>query len=405
MIVILGDFDVKSNRFIVICLSKEAYPNVKIIINSKHCETIDVKAYQVERICLNLDKINISKLNIKFETEHKQTLSKITGINLSGIFDRVEVVNCDSTYGVEKNMWGKIANIKSHFIIHCGDQIYNDYLFKKYYRYNKLKHSDITVLKKEIFCAYYNQFKRYKQILKNNLNLMIPDDHEIVDDGYENKYGKDTKFTKLKKIFNSSNAKIQLGLRLRGDDIYYLKDNKNDTIYVLNYQEKWTEKLLSKYYFDSMVNPYKNVILISRKSVHSYKYCLPNKLVYSCDQYNLVDIDFLINKFIHSNKNFFILCGDQHSYEKSVIKNFDGKIICTVITCGPINSVPVLFKDKIISNTKIPNISQSIISNLLVNSFVRIKYVSGKIFVDKVIYKTDPITNIWDNIISAINFL
>lgn len=407
MIIILGDFDLITNKLIVICLSKKTYQDVNIIINSKNYKLINIDAFQVKRICIDLKEFDITNLNIKFETSNKKILDKINNLNLDSnkLFNNIEVVNCDSAYGVEKNLWKKIENVKSRVIIHCGDQIYNDCLFKKYYRGIEMNDENINALEKRIFCAYYNQFHRYKSILKNNLNLMIPDDHEVVDDAYENKYGTDEKFIKVKKIFVDAYTKIQLGLKLNNDDIYYLEDNKNSTLYVLNYQEFWTKKLLDEYNFDSKIIPYKNVILISRKSLLSYKFSLPNELVYTHTTYKFIDIDFILNKFINTNKKLVVLCGDDHSYIKSIIKDANGKSICTIITCGPINSVPVLFKDEILFKTKIPNITIFNKSFLLVNSFIRIKYNSGKLKVNKVIYKTNPITNIWDNIISVVHFL
>lgn len=67
---------------------------------------------------------------------------------------------------------------------------------------------NIKKLKYDIFCNYYNQFLCCKDVLKNNLNLMIPDDHEIVDNSYEDKYKKDPKFIKIKSIFKNYVDKI-----------------------------------------------------------------------------------------------------------------------------------------------------------------------------------------------------
>ncbi len=263
----------------------------------------------------------------------------------------------------------------------------------------------LELLYKDIFDAYYTQFSRYKRILKNNLNLMIPDDHEVVDNTYNDKYADDKTFLKVKKVFVDFYTKIQLGLKLTDEKIYYLENKKNSTIYILNYEEIYDKKILSEHDFDFKIKPYKNIVLISRKSLLSSKISLPNRLVYSMNKYEMNQIDFLLEKAIKTNKKIFILCGDDHAYKKSIIKNSDGKTLCTIITCGPINTVPELFKNEIILNTKLPNLSIENKHYLLANSFVQIKSSDKKINIKKIIHKSDPITTIFDNVITAIQFL
>lgn len=201
MIIILGDFDPKEKELIIIILSKKAYPNTEILVSNTKSIIVDIYK-KITRIVLNLKCVKLDDITIEFiNLSNNKELERVSNLNLTKITSNVEIVNCDSTLGLEKNLWCKLKNTKSHYIFHCGDQIYNDKIFKNYYRYHSMNSSDIIKLDDEIFLNYYNQFKRYKNTLKNNLNLMIPDDHEIVDNTYDDKYKSDPKFIKIKSIF------------------------------------------------------------------------------------------------------------------------------------------------------------------------------------------------------------
>ena len=406
MIIILGDYNREKKKIIIVILSKQTYLNTNIYINEKlSVPKFDIIEYEVQRICLDLHSHNIKNINIKFLSKDLELIEHISKLNLTSTLENVDVVNCDSTYGIEKNLWNKISNAKSHTIIHCGDQIYNDKLFKNYHKNIKMDEEGLDLLHNDIFDAYYTQFSRYKRVLKNNLNLMIPDDHEVVDNTYNDKYANDKTFLKIKKVFVDFYTKIQLGLKISDEKIYYLENKKNSTIYVLNYEETYDEKILSENGFYSKIKPYQNIVLISRKSLLSSKISFLNRIVYSMDKYEMNQIDFLLKIAIKTNKKIFVLCGDDHTYKKSIIRGSDGKTLCTIITCGPINTVPELFKNEIILNTKLPNLSIENKHYLLVNSFVQIKGSDKKINIKKIIHKSDPITTIFDNVITAIQFL
>ena len=399
MIPIIGEYNKENNKLIIILLSKKNYSNTKIYINEQQSNTTNIKKYKVNKIVLDLKLFNTQKIAIKFKHDNT-TLSQTNNINFDNILENVEIVNCDSTLGLEKNLWEKIDDINSHCLIHAGDQIYNDNIFKKYYRYIELTKKNLNKLEKEIYNNYYHQFSRYKNILQNNSNYMIPDDHECVDDAYENKHCSDEKFQIIKKIFEKYSKKIQLELKHNNDEIYYLSDQKNKSIFVLNYNESINSKILDKYNFDKKIDFYTNIILISRKSLLSSKTHPLNQLIFSSSSFNKVDIDFLLKKMIKNpDKKMYIFCGDDHSYKNSHIL-YKNKKICDITTCGSINTVPEIFKDSIILNTKLPEMSISNKSYELANNFIKINYIKNKIKIEKNIEKKSKLFNLLDNIIN-----
>jgi hypothetical protein len=399
MITIIGDYDRVNKKLIIVILSKKKFANSIVYINNIESSQMDILKNDVTRVILDLDSFQINNLTIKIMCGSK-LIELIKNLNLSNIFESVKIVNCDSTLGLEKNLWEKIEDSKSQYIIHCGDQIYNDKIFKKYYRFYNLDKSNKKKLKKEIFNNYYYQFERYKNILKNNLNLMIPDDHEIIDDAYESKHGNNEKFKIIFNIFNKFVKNIELALKFSNDDIYYLTDDINKTIYVLNYEIEFNNKILDKYNFDNKIDPFDNVILISRKSLLSTKNNIGNQLIFSNDKMTLVDIDSLIKKILKTNKNFYIFCGDDHSYKKSII-TYKNRIICKIITCGSINTVPEIFKNEIILNTKINGICIKNKSYELVNNFIEVENRNNKVVIKNISENKNILFYMIDNIINV----
>lgn len=403
MNVILGDYSKETKNLIMVILSKKNFYNSTIYVCDKKIDVINIKKNDVIRIILNLESFRIDDITIKI-VHNSKILESIDNLNLSTIFDDVNIVNCDSALGLEKNLWDKLKNCKSKFIIHCGDQIYNDKIFKNYYRNYDLDDKNLKKLKKEIFDNYYNQFDRYKNILKNNLNLMIPDDHEIVDDAFELKHCDDKKFKIIKNIFEKFVKNIELSLKFSNDEIYYLNDDKNKTIYVLNYDIDFNKKILDKYNFDNKIIPYDNIVIISRKSLLSTKNSIFNQLIFSSDKITKIDIDIILKKAIDLNKKLYIFCGDDHSYKRSIF-SYKNKDICEIITCGPINTVPELFKNEIFLNTKIDKIKIKNISYELVNNFIKIKYKNNIIIVKNNIEKKNIFFYILDNLINVFNLI
>ena len=403
MIIITGDYNKVDKKLIIVIMSKKKYYNSIVYVNDTELIKIDIIKNNTTKIILDLKLFQIDNLTIKI-MHNNNVLESIKNINLSNIFNSVKILNCDSTLGLEKNLWEKLNDCKSQYIIHCGDQIYNDKIFKKYYRFYDLDKKNEKKLKNEIFNNYYNQFERYKNILKNNLNLMIPDDHEIVDDAYEAKHCDDEKFKKIKNIFKKYVKNIELALKFNNDDIYYLNDDITKTIYVLNYEIEFNNKILNKYNFDNKIIPYDNIMVISRKSVLSKNNNIFNQLIFSSPVQTLVDIDILLEKIIRSGKKMYIFCGDDHSYKKCII-TYKNKKICEIITCGSINTVPEVFKDEIILNTKLDYVCIKNISYELVNNFMKVENKNKKIVVKNITEKKNILFYTIDNIINVCNLI
>lgn len=159
---------------------------------------------------------------------------------------------------------------------------------------------------------------------------------------------------------------------------------------------------MDKYDFDKEIESYKNIVLISRKSLLSQKNNLINCLIFSQNKYDLVDIDILLEKMIKYNKRMYIFCGDDHSYKKSIIYA-NNKNICEIITCGPINTVPELFKNEIILNTELPNIKIKNVCYELVNNFMQIKNGKSKLDIKNIKKEQSMIYYLFDSIISVYN--
>lgn len=411
MITIVGNYNKINMQLILIILSKKNYIGSQILVNNKKINKINIEKNKITRIKLNLTSIlNLTNTNnIKIEIyDGLKIIESIDNLDLVNLYKNISIVNCDSTLGFEKNLWNKLKNVNSHYIIHCGDQIYNDKIFKKYYRFMNLNDKkNIKKLKKEIFNNFYNQFNRYKNILKNNFNLMIPDDHDIVDDAYENKHQTDDKFVKIKNIFKKFVVEIELGLNddlTNLNEIVYLSDDNNKTIYVLNYTNDFTDELLNKYDFDNKIIPYDKIVVISRKSLLSTKNNILNQIIFSQNSTTMVNIDILLKKIILNNKKMYIFCGDDHSYKKSII-TYKKKNICEIITCGPINTVPELFKNEIILDSQIDGIEIKNISYELTNSFIKIQNDDGIIKIKKVSDKKNILFYLLDNVINVINLI
>jgi hypothetical protein len=78
---------------------------------------------------------------------------------------------------------------------------------------------------------------------------MIPDDHEIVDDSYENKI-----------------------------------------IYFIKYGTDFDDNILYKYDFDTNIESFNNIIIISKKSLLSTKNNILNRIIFSENPLTLVNI-------------------------------------------------------------------------------------------------------------------
>jgi hypothetical protein len=404
--IILGQY--LNNSVKLIILSNRNYSKVNIIVNDKNIKSLDIKSYQVNNFVLD-DIITNDMYEINFVYKDK-ILDKINLDLTSNPFDNVLVVNCDSCYGYETGTWDLIPKTLTHIIFHLGDQIYNDHLFYSIYNeYNNNidKNDEIKIFKK-CYYHYLHHFSRNnkKNVLKNNFNLMIPDDHEILDNSI-NSMKNMHNYKVIKKIFTTITNQIEINLMFgKKKKVLYVEDNKNSTVYVLNYQLDFTKELFEDYNYLQYIKKYDNIIFLNRKCAGTVKNGLLNQLVFKCDPIESVDIDFLLE--IKSNKKYldkkiFILCGDYHM--KNTLKYYkDKNKLLTIKNVGAINTVIDIFGVNFIPNSSIKGIELES-ETIRQNGFVSINYSNGKIKVKDIINKKNILFHLMNSIVSAKEFI
>jgi hypothetical protein len=106
---------------------------------------------------------------------------KVTFKTLGSYKKRFLTISCNNYF--KDNDDGFISKIveneidKYHGIIHMGDQIYGDYVFKNY---NKNKTYEILLEEyRNIYRKNWNN-RHFSQLLRNGANYMISDDHDII---------------------------------------------------------------------------------------------------------------------------------------------------------------------------------------------------------------------------------
>jgi hypothetical protein len=413
--IILGEYH--KNKVKLIILSDKDYLNVKLYSNGKIILKIDIHSYAVN--ILELDNIE-SNNYYYFELEYLDKILDTFKINLKSNpnpFDNVLVVNCDSAYGYETGTWDSIEESnESRYVFHLGDQIYNDMIFQKHY--NILKNKKVENInpddKKKILIDCYNyfleQFTRNNKtnILKNNFNIMIPDDHEVVDNSFVNRIKKDRLeiYWIIYEVINNLSNKIELGLRYGSNDLNYIEDPINSSLYIVNYSLDFSNDFFSKYDLENKIAQYKNIIFLQRKICNSIKNKIITQMIYLSDKFEMLDIDWILNickDKDNAGKNFYILCGDDHI--KTTTSYYSNKQeILTVKGVGPINSVVDLLNYSTILNTKIKGIEMKS-EKILENGYVKIFYKNDKINVKDVINKKSYFFHIKNSILSGAKFV
>ncbi len=409
--IILGEYF--ENKVKVIILSDKDYLETKLYSNGKIILNIDIKAYKV-----NLFELSDIELNnyYFYELEYLDKILDTFKINLkSNPFDNILVVNCDSAYGYETGTWDSIEESNgSRYVFHLGDQIYNDIIFQKHY--NKLKNKKVEKIntndKKKIFVDCYDyflkQFTRNNKtnILKNNFNIMIPDDHEVVDNSFVNKILKERIeiYNIIYRVINNLSNDIELGLGFNYSELKYIVDNTNSSLYIINYSLDFTDEYFKKYDLENKIVQYKNIIFLQRKICNSIKNKMITQMIYSSDKFDMIDIDWLL-KMCKNNtgKKFYILCGDDHI--KTTTTYYSNKdIILKVKGVGSINSVVDLLNYETILNTKISGIEMKS-EKILENGYVNIFYKNDKINVKDIINKKSYFYHIKNSILSGAKFV
>jgi hypothetical protein len=414
--IILGDY--KYNKIKMSILSDKNYINTQIITKKNNIIIekllIDIYNYEVNQFII--DNITIKN---EYDIELYYNDIIIDSIHLdikTDPYDEVIVLNCDSGYGYEMNTWNKIK-LNSKIIIHAGDQIYNDliffkYYYKKYYLKDKFKINEKHIYK-EIYKYYLEHFSRNNksEVLKSNFNIMIPDDHEIVDNDF---FKSDIDiYNKISEIFKKISNDIQMNLKFDREGITYIEDNKHNTIYVLNYNEYFSEELIKKYKFEDKINNYKNVIIISRKNILESNDSYIKKKIYGPPVNQNPNIDYILRILIkqidnNNSKNVYILCGDEHvKFEDEIY--YKDSIILKIKACGSINTVVDMLYNNNIIKTDILDIKLVNKSRIYENGYILITYNKideiskiGEIKVEDIINKKRKRIHYINSIISGL---
>ncbi len=403
--IILGQY--LENQVVCLILSNKKYSGVKVLSNGQLVQTIDIKKYHVNRFILT----NIFAGNsYKIDFLHGKEILDSCQINLkSDPFDDVLIVNCDSCYGYETGTWDLIQGDSTRFVFHLGDQLYNDHLFFQscLSHISDMTKSEIKAVHKKCYSHYLQHFTRNNKtnILKNNFNLMMPDDHEIVDNSII-EFGNPNNFKIIHKILEKLATKIELGLRQTESDILFVEDKKHSTVYVVNYSNNFTEESFKKHNYMIWMKNYCNIIFLARKCVGSVQNPLLNQIVFSADKYELVDIDFLLNfklKSKNSKKKIYVLCGDYHMKNTIEYKK-NNKELLQIKNVGAINTVIDPVGVNFIPNTKIEGIEIES-STIRQNGFVTINYRGDTIIVRDIINKKNMLFHLANTILSAKEFI
>lgn len=104
--------------------------------------------------------------------------------------DKIIFVSCDyPEMDVKVSMWDMINQAKNNIIVHLGDQIYADKQYnaaKKLQKHHLKTHDNDDSIKKNYYHLYANRycetFNKRSNILANNSNYFLWDDHEITND-------------------------------------------------------------------------------------------------------------------------------------------------------------------------------------------------------------------------------
>lgn len=402
---ILGDYDFSNIKLVIISNESFVQTRMEIIKNTDKIfeETIDIIKYKVNSFVIKNIFLNF-KYNINFY--HNNILIEKIKLNLEkNPFDNVKIVNCDSSYGLNTKTWDIIKG-NSNYIIHAGDQIYNDVIFNKYYYkhlYSKklLSKKEKKIIYKELYDYYIKNFSFDKkaELYKSNFHIMIPDNHEIV--AFATVKTHDSTFNIVSPIFIKLAKEIQINLKFNQKEICYLKDNQNSTIYVLNYNQFIIEKEFLEYKFEDNIQKYDNIVIISRKSILKNINNPLEQIIYGVSyDYN---IDFLIKILVKYDKTCYILCGDEHVKQNSKLFYNDKEII-NIKLIGAVNTcVDILDKTTTITSNidDIKFIGEDIIFE---NGFININYSNNKIVCDQVINKKTFIFHLINSVISSKNF-
>lgn len=401
---IFGEYDIKNNRTILCILSDKNYN--KSIISCINTTTNITNTYliNIKKYYSNIQIINQIELGNKYIININNSKNKqIDNCNLNleiNPFDNIYVVNCDCQYGFETKTWNKLYNkSKNHTstIFHIGDQIYNDkYVLDIYYK-KKSNEFNKKLITKELYIQYLKHFTRNEKslILKNNFNIMIPDDHDVIDDSFINSHSNDKYLKKIFNLITNITNKIQLSLKFNysNEDFMFIEDTKNNTIYMFNCSDsKYTENKLIKYDVFNKFNKYKNIVIFNRKIFLSeIRSSLYNFIFgYSINQIN--NNDPLLSLLIKLKKcdTINILCGDEHAMTTTELLYYN-KYLLNTISVGSINSAVDFIGVNYNLDSKIKSLHSKYKNRFCKNGFVKINYINDKLTINLIKNKLNSV--------------
>lgn len=197
--------------------------------------TINSKSYFIP--CYTPYFFDIPLNNKKPRTNFKfvSLSGKIRKGSVSNNIESCYVVACNNRHVFYENtIWNQIEDNPVDLILHCGDQIYADRIFWKwFYAFDKCKNNSLYQfyeedIKKDYYKEYLDTWEPLINILSHTSSIMIPDDHEA----------------RSRADIWTENVKNSFINKLNKDIQYYLIDTKT------NEKTKYKEEFLFKVAFD-----------------------------------------------------------------------------------------------------------------------------------------------------------
>jgi len=317
---IIGEY--KNSKFILNIISLVEDKTIVIKIGKNYETIFELEQYKCQKIILPVQHsiINIKIIADKEKYEFNVNISDNRKIN---------IFNCDNHYLEQTDLWERAK--PAIFNFHIGDQIYLDELFMKHA--NDLQNKKQIFLRRDVYTEYIKAFSRKAHILQSGFNIMLGDDHEIVDESLYSKFNKNiVKYLsgEYKRIF----IEIQASLRFENEIVqvgnmdFLLIDNIN-TLSYQNYKNNLMQKVL-KYKSNNEF-----LYILSPRVPLNFKSSFLNKAIFEVDGDYTNYIDFY-NLLFDLPQKVKILCGDAHIYKSFKITKNEKNI--DLILVGTMNS-------------------------------------------------------------------
>ena len=401
---IIGEYDKNNNSIIVIFLSCKNY-NVSILINNQDYLQTDIIAFEFNKIILKNIFIG-TNYEVKILLENK-IIEKFFINFISDPFLNVKILNCDSEIGFETNTWD-LVDKEFGVVFHIGDFIYNDRTFIKIfynikYAKNEYHKNDIY---KIIYKKYYKNVIRNNKnfILKNNINYIIMDDHEFVDNNFQDKYQDDKIFKAIYSYFRKFNDSLMSIIRISEiQKIDFIKSINEKSVYIMNNQNVlYSKEIINEYELFNKLKNFSNIIFLERKMILNYKPGFFSQIIFgdSDNSNNLIPLLDVINQLKNNNPNLSVLiaCGDLHSkFKYSIIHNSNKDTIVDIRSCGAINTCVDIINNKyFIKNSWQYSLQKNKKNPILQNGYIQLFEKNNKIIISDIKNKKSYFYNLFN---------